>query len=301
MRLLSVSLLAALVPAVASAQIADECLDLADSQPSDYDEQVQQDFLANYVMLAMTYSPAHAPIPHEPGHGAIGVGLQVIPPLGCKKRFVLDWTKTEDTNKTPVGPVPRATFAFPKLGPLHLYAGIGYLPPLTLLGTRNVIFQGEFGVGVAVADDQFEFGGRIHAAQMKTVADAATAFSDDDPSILDLYLGSSIGFDLMAGYAGIENIKPYAAIGFTDVSTFFFIGDDGLVTNNLHPYAGMTFSVGVDALTFEKLRWGAEFYGAPGGYSTPRDAGQGEFDIPGPDKANYGSIYTARLRIGYEL
>ena len=89
MRFLSVSLLAAvLLPTTAAAQIADECQDLADSQPSDYDEQVQQDFLANYVMLAMTYSPAHAPIPHEPGHGAIGVGLQVIPPLGCKKRFV---------------------------------------------------------------------------------------------------------------------------------------------------------------------------------------------------------------------
>ncbi len=291
------------LPSLATAQIAPECADFANDQPADYDEQVQQDFLANYVALSMTYSPAHAPIPHEPGHGAVGVGLQVIPPLGCGKRFVLDWTKTEDTNKTPVAPVPRVTFAFPTLGPVHLYGGVGYLPPVTILGTRNVIFQAEFGGAVALGEEeQIQVGARIHSSSIRTIADVATAFVETDPAVLDLYLGSSVGAGLMGGYALKElGITPYASVGFTDISTFFFIGDDGLIANNLHPYAGLDFSLGVDGLTMERLRWAFELYGAPGGVSVPKAGGDNTLDISNVDGANYGSLYTARIRLGFEL
>ena len=34
----------------------------------------------------------------------IGVGIGIIPPLGCGKRIVLQGTKTEDTNKSPAVP-----------------------------------------------------------------------------------------------------------------------------------------------------------------------------------------------------
>ena len=95
----------------AFAGIDPACLGVA--QPADYDEQTQGDFQANYFALASSFSALHAPIPHEPGHGAIGIDARVMPPLSCERRFVLNWTKTEQTNKSPLIPTIRASFAFP--------------------------------------------------------------------------------------------------------------------------------------------------------------------------------------------
>jgi len=278
----------------AHAQVAEACLDYAGPPPAGYDEQVQQDFLANHAALATTFSPLHAPVPHEPGHGAIGVDLAVMPPLGCERRFVLNHTKTEETNMAPVVPRPRVSFAFPALGPFVPYASVAYVPPVKVFGTTNVIFSGELGVGVPVGES-LQLGGRFHATSHRTIGEIATPFIEGDPAIDDMLVASSLGVDVMAGWR-IGPVVPYAAIGLTDVSTVFYVGDDGVVTNNLHPYLGPVFSVGVDALLVERLRLAGELYGAPGGYALP------DPDVPSVTPASrYGHIYTARLRVAVEL
>lgn len=280
--------------AAAHAQVAEACLDYAGPPPAGYDEQVQQDFLANHAALASTFSPLHGPIPHEPGHGAFGVDFAVMPPLGCERRFVLHHTKTEDTNMAPVIPRPRVSFAFPAIGPFIPYASVAYVPPVKVFGTTNVIFSGEIGVGVPVGE-HLQVGGRFHATSQRTIGEIATPFVDGDPAIDDLLVASSLGVDLMAGW-NLGDIVPYAALGITDVSTVFYVGDDGVVTNNLHPYFGPVFALGVDALLAERLRLAGEFYGAPGGYSLP------DADIPSVSPASrYGHLYTARLRVAVEL
>lgn len=279
--------------ATAWAEIDEKCVGYR--IPDDYDEQTQQDFLANYVALATTYSPIHAPIPHQPGHGSIGLDIAIIPPLGCKRRIVLQGTKTEETNKTPIAPRVRASYAFKMLdGKVVPYASMAFLPPVTLLGTTNVIVAGELGVGVPIGDI-VQVGARYHFSLGKTVGDVATPFNEGDPVVNDLYVGSSFGFDAMFG-ADLGPVVPYAAVGFTDVSTFFYIGDTGVVTNNLHPFAGLTFSVGADALAWNRIRLGGEFYGAPGGSSRPDPEAE---RLPGFGR--YGHIYTGRLRIAVEI
>lgn len=279
----------------AFAEVDEKCAGLP--QPDDYDEQVQQDFLQNYVALAATNSPIHGPVPHDQGRGAIGIDFGIIPPLGCDKRYVLNWTKTEDTNKTPVIPKPRVTFAFkiPDNKALVPYAGFAYLPPVTVFGTRNVLLSGEVGLGFRPKGGG-QFGLRFHATSLKVVADVATAFDPEtEPAVDDLYLASTFGFDAMFGYK-VDAMVPYLAVGYTDVSTYFFIGDDGIVTNNLHPYSGMTMSLGLDGLINDVIRAGAEFYAAPGGYSLPDDT------VESVDKgARYGNIYTGRFRLAVEL
>jgi hypothetical protein len=262
--------------------------------PDPYDEQTQQDFLSNYFALATTLSPIHGPIPHDPGRGAIGVDLLVIPPLSCKKRFVLEGTKTEDTNKTPIGPRPRVTFAFDAPGGFVPYAGVAYMPPLPVAGTRNVAVGSEFGIGRQFGE-HFQFGLRFHAQMFKTVADIATAFNENDPAVDDLFISSTFGGDAILGWHD-PKVTPYLAVGMLDASTFFFVGDDGYASNNYHPYAGPAFSLGADGLVAGKLRWGGEFYGAPGGYSMP-DEDREALD----PKSRYGRIYTARFRIALEL
>lgn len=284
-------MLLALLP-VASAYIDPKCADTP--IPDDYDEQAQQDFLANYVSLAATYSAVHGPIPHDPGHGALGLDLGVLPPLGCPRRLVLQGTKTEDTNKTPVIPRLRATFAFPSIGRFVPYAGIAYVPPVKMLGTTNVIVSGEVGVGVPVGE-VLQLGARYHFTLQKTVGEIATPFVEGDPAYDDLYLGSTFGLDAIIGF-DTGDLVPYASAGLTDVSTFFYISDDGVVTNNLHPYFGPAFAAGLDGLVKERFRFGAEFYAATGGYSLP------DPEVESVEPASrYGHLYTGRFRFAVEL
>ena len=104
---------------------------------------------------------------------------------------------------------------------------------------------------------------------MKSIAEIATPFEPGDPTKPDFYMGSTFGADLMLGYKR-GFYSPYIAVGFTDVSTFFYIDDDGLVINNENPYAGFTGSLGLQAKLLKNLQGAAEFYAAPGNFYTGR-------------------------------
>jgi hypothetical protein len=263
--------------------------------PVPYVEQVQTDFLQNYVALATTFSAIHAPVPHRPGNGALELEVSLIPPLPCKRRFAMNATKTEDTNKSPILPRPRLSFALPSpFGDdvLVPYGSVGYVPPVRLAGQRSTMVSAEFGLGIQ-ATEGFHLGARFHATAMKTISDAAHSL-DNDGVALDLYLANTLGADLMFGWP-LGPVTPYASLGLTDASTFFWVGDDGVLVNNLHPYAGPVGAAGVDAL-FKAVRLAAEFYAAPGGSSLPykqagRQAGFG----------GYGHLYTVRMRVGWEF
>jgi len=257
------------VTGTAEAYVDPDCASVAAAgPPAGYSEQGQQDFLLNYFALATTFSPLHAPVPNKPGHGSVGVEAAIIPPLGCERRLVLNYTKTEDTNKAPVAPRPRLLFAFPEIGKLVPYAGLGYVPPVTVFETRNVIVSGEVGVGVPF-DNGMQVGGRYHATLMKTVAEIATPFNEGEPAYDDFYMGSTFGVDGMFGW-DFDGWQPYLAVGFTDVSTFFFIGDDAVVTNNSTPYASVTSSLGVQAKVIKHVDLAGELYTAPGYLYTGR-------------------------------
>jgi hypothetical protein len=240
-----------------------------------YNEQSQQDFLLNYFALATSFSPLHSAVPLEGGQGSIGLELDFIPSLGCNRRLVLSGEKTEDTNKAPIAPRPRVLFQFNDIGPIKPYAGLAYVPPVTVFGTRNVIISAEAGFGLQY-DGGFEWGLRYHATLMKTVAEIATPFESDDPEELDFYVGSTFGVDAIIGYEVDEGLKPYVALGFLDASTFFYIGDDSVVGNNAEPYASFVGSLGAQ-YSLDRLEFAGEFYTAP------------------------GILYTGRVRMGIKL
>ena len=111
---------------------------------------------------------------------------------------------------------------------------------------------------------------------MKTIAEIATPFDDSAPEELDFYMGSTFGFDFIMGQEVMEGLKPYVSLGFTDASTFFYIGDDGVVGNNADPYASLTGSLGAH-YSKGRLEYAVEFYKAP------------------------ALIYTGRLRMGIKI
>ena len=71
-------------------------------------------------------------------------------------------------------------------------------------------------------------------------------------------------------------IEPYLALGFTDASTYFWIGDDGIVSNNTQPYFGFTGSAGAQ-IHVKRIDGALECYAAP------------------------GLVYTGRFRIGVSI
>ena len=253
----------------ASAYVDPDCQSVADQgTPEGYSEAGQTDFLLNFFSLATTFSPLHGAIPGESGTGSMGLEIAVIPPLSCERRLVLNYTKTEDTNKAPAAPRPRVSFTFPQVGKITPYAGLGYVPPVTVFGTRNVIISAELGMGLSL-NDKLDIGGRYHATMLKTIAEIATPFEEGGEAYDDLYVGSTFGVDLIASM-NMDKLSPYIAVGFTDVSTFFYIGDDGVVSNNSTPYAGLVSSLGTQYQLGERIDLGAEFYTAPGYIFTAR-------------------------------
>jgi hypothetical protein len=264
----------------ALAQVDPACADVAAGEPPAWyvDDQHQQDFLLNYFALATTLSPLHAPIPDAPGHGSVSLELSAIPPLSCDRRLVLDRSKTEETNKAPLLPRPRGTFTFPAIGRFALYGGIAYVPPVTVFGTRNVIASGEAGIGYE-SESGLQLSARYHYTLMKTVAEIAGPFVEGDTVYLDFFSGSTFGLDLMGGWR-IQQFLPYLALGVTDASTYFWIGDDGVVSNNATPYLGPAASLGAQG-THKHLVVAGELYTAPG-----------TFDRAG------GQILTLRTRVG---
>lgn len=268
--------------------------------PDDYDEQVQQDFQQNYFALSTSFSPVHGAVPHEPGRGSLGVHVGVIPALGCEKRFVLNWTKTEDTNKSPVIPRITGSYAFPAIADIVVpYAEVGLLPPVPINGTRNLVVSGAFGLGV-MAHEFFDVGARFHLTSMRTYGDVATAFDPEtEPVVEDVFVASTWGVDALMSVpldVGAQRISPFVSVGYLNASTFFFVGDSSYVANNLHPYSGMALSVGLDTLLVDRLRLAGEFHAAPGGYSLP------DPEADSVDRASrYGNLFTARFHVAYEF
>lgn len=268
-------------------------------KPADYDDVVQSDFLMNYFALTTTLSPVHGVVPHVPGRGAIGVDLGLIPPLNCYRRAAYNYTKTEDTNASPILPRLRATFAFPTRGMVAPYIGVAYMGAIPVGGLYNVTFGAELGVAFRVLAP-VQPGVRVHASMLRSVGEIAGPLEDGDPTVDDLYVGSTVGVDAMLAVTPFTRYKlsPYMAIGFTDASTAFVVGDDGILVGNQHPYFGPTMSLGLDALAWDHLRIGAEFYAAPGGYSRPKGLGP---ETAGHPFGAYGHLYTGRLRIAWEF
>ncbi|MCP4806390.1 MAG: hypothetical protein GY913_22330 [Proteobacteria bacterium] len=269
----------------AHAFIDPACLDdNGDAPEMRLEEEGQANFLQNYPALSTSFSAIHAPIPHDPGTGSIGVEVFGIPPLACDQRLVLGGTKTEDTNKTPAAPRFRLGFSMPEVGPAVIYGTLGYVPPMTVAGTRNVILSGEIGVGIPL-ESGLQLGARYHHTLQKTVGEIATPFIEGDPPYDDFYSAATLGLDLMAGYE-LEKVTPYVAVGVMDASTFFVVADDAYLANNTAPYVGMTGSVGAQALLKDKIELAGEFYTALPSFSAEQRA------------LGSGHVYTGRVRVG---
>jgi hypothetical protein len=237
------------------------------------DDLAQFDHMLNFFAAATTMSPLHGPMGGEEGQGRLGADIMVMPPLSCAQRIVFqdletgEGGKTEDTNKSPIVPRPHVSFAFPQVNGWQIYGTAAYIPPVPFAGTRNVYLGFEVGVGREVAG--LQAGARFHSSMLRAIGDIATKLNEDDPDLVDLYLASTFGVDVMIGKEW-GSWTPYFAAGWTDVSTIFYVDDTGAMVNNSAPYYGPAFSLGTEAALHERIAFAAEIYSAPGVVFTGR-------------------------------
>ena len=263
------------------------------------DDLDQQQFILNYVALSTSFSPIHAPKPLAESTTAAGLEFSLIPPLSCEQRLVLNSTKTEDTNKVPVMPRPRFTFTLPTQGKaLVPYGSFAFLPPVPLGGVRTLLLSSEIGFGIERKSGT-QYGSRFHVTSVRTIGEVATPFNEEDEPAEDIYVGSTFGLDIMFGKKLASGLTPYLALGLTDVSTFFYIGDDGYVGNNYDPFFGPVTSLGADK-SAGNWNFAGELYAVPGlTYVPPSFASQEHPEYCGWHFTPGGYVYTVRLRVSY--
>jgi hypothetical protein len=201
--------------------------------------------MLNHPALSLVVTPLAAP---KQKGATLSLEVAALPPLGCSDRVI--WfagkMKTEDTNKMPIVPRPRLRVALPQLFGFDGALGVGYLPPVAL-GTTQVHHVG-FDLTVSRSlSPQLDVGLRWHAAVTKVADDIAHKTHEDAPDVLDFYVNGLSGVGLAFGYHGgslPKGMAAYASGGYTNVGTFFLVGDDAAIQNNEFPYRGLDYTLG---------------------------------------------------------
>jgi hypothetical protein len=237
-------------------QIAPDCTGVV--VPADYSEDYQQSYLQNYFAAGFLLTPMAAPVPFaltkDAPRASVSLELGWIPPLSCERRLVLNGTKTEQTNKSPVNPRPRVRAQLPSIGPVTPFFGVALMPPVpTPLGTFLQV-GGELGAGYR-HESGFSIGVRAHLDFARVRSEIAEPFNPESAPVEDLFFANVSGADVGVAYsfpiANVVELTPYLHTGIADISTLFIVGDDLLLVQNTKtPWAGALTSLGVQALWF---------------------------------------------------
>ena len=188
--------------------------------------------------------------------GQLGVGVEVIgvPPIdgttGGKRQFTA-------SDHTPLFPRPRLMVGLPLPEPFRAFAGLAYIPPVTIQDVSTHYFGGE--AGVAWVPGALSVGLRAHAAY---------AFSRSpvtDPLTRDTLESFVYGAEVTSGYGfrtGWASWTPYAGLGVTHLHGRFRVTSDGVVLTS--DATVLAVHAGVRLLARERWEAVAELDAYPG-------------------------------------
>ena len=149
------TLISWMIFSTADAYVDPACMEVADTDgdgvagpaPEGYSEVQQNNYLLNFYSLATTFSALHAPVPHEPGTGSLGLELSVCR-LCYEKRLVLSYPRQKIRTRHSyclVHEVPISSIDLKNGKSVVPYGGFGYVPPVPIGGTRNVMISWKVG------------------------------------------------------------------------------------------------------------------------------------------------------------
>jgi len=181
----------------------------------------QQQRLIDIHCLLLDLPPAEAPAAFRPLELDPGVELITVPPIdgatGSRRQITA-------SDHTPLFPRPRLMLGLPAPEGFRAFAGIAYIPPVTLASVTTD--YGALEAGLAYAPGPFSIALRGHAVY---------AFSRSpvtDPLTRDSLETFVYGADLAGGRdfaVGRARITPYAGLGLVRLHGRFRVSSDGTV------------------------------------------------------------------------
>jgi hypothetical protein len=171
--------------------------------------------------LLLDLPPVEAPAALRPLQMSLGVEVITVPTIdgttGSKKQITA-------SDHTSVFPRPRLMIGLPAPEGFRAFAGLAYIPPVTISDVNTD--YGGIEAGIAYAPGPLSVSLRLHAAH---------AFSKSpvtDPATIDTLETSLYGADVTAGRvfeAGWASFTPYGGLGVVHLHGRFRISSDGVV------------------------------------------------------------------------
>jgi Autotransporter beta-domain len=181
----------------------------------------QQHRLIDIHALLLDLPPVAAPAAYRAYQ--VGLGLEVIsiPSIdgatGAKRQITA-------SDRTPLFPRPRLAFGLPAPEGFRAFAGLAYIPPLSIEDVST--HYGAAEAGITYAPGPLAVGLRGH------VVYAFSRSPVTEPQTRDSLETFAYGADLGAGYrfeAGWLSWTPYAGVGVTHLHGRFRVSSDGVV------------------------------------------------------------------------
>jgi len=170
---------------------------------------------------------------------------------------VADKVELTASDHTPVFPRPRIMIGLPAPAGLRAFAGVSYIPPVTVSQVSTHYIAGEVGLGLAPG--LLRLGVRGHALY------ATTRSPVTEPSTRDVLETREVGAELSVGVhlgRGALAVEPYASAGAVSLAGRFRVTVDGAVLRSV--YNGPSFAGGVRLLVRKRLEVVTELDAYPG-------------------------------------
>jgi hypothetical protein len=200
----------------------------------------QQLRLIDVHNLLLDLPPVEAPAALRPLQVALGVEGITIPSIdgttGGKRQITA-------SDHTPIFPRPRLMVGLPAPGAFRAFAGLAYIPPLTIQDVST--HYGGAEAAIAYVPGPLAVALRGHAVY------AFSRTPVTEPQTRDSLETFIYGADVMSGYAleaGFASWTPYAALGVTHLHGRFRVTSDGVVLTSddtvLAVHAGVRLLLG---------------------------------------------------------
>jgi len=214
----------------------------------------QQLRLIDIHNLLLELPPVQAPAALRPLQVGLGVEAITVPPIdgatGSKRQITA-------SDHTPLFPRPRLMIGLPAPEGFRAFAGIAYIPPVTIADVNTD--YGAVEAGIAYAP------GPLAVALRGHVAHAFSKSPVTDPLTKDTLETFLYGADVTAGRgfeAGWASFTPYAGLGVTHLHGRFRVTSDGVVLTS--DAAVLALQAGLRLLVSQRWEAAVELDAYPG-------------------------------------
>jgi hypothetical protein len=214
----------------------------------------QEQRLIELHSLLAALSPLAPPGALAPWQASAGLELVTIPRIDGTTGGKVQITASD---RTRVFPRLRLATGLPAPQGFRAFAGLGYIPPVTVNGVSSHL--GALEAGLAWTPGPLAVGLRGHLLYANSMSPVT------DPSTRDTLRSAEAGADLSAGWTvglGWAELTPYLGAGLTRVDGRFTVRSDGAVLTSRTTDPGL--AAGVRLLTTRHLEGVLELTAFPG-------------------------------------